>query len=122
ETGNYIIQNIPPGEFIIQASSVGYEMSKSATLKIADQRIVVDDMILKPEAHIIDAVTVEGQVPLVQQRDGKLILNVENSTLAAGNNALEVVQRAPGVSIDKDENVRLMGGRLTWVASSLPPF
>lgn len=109
ETGNYIIQNIPPGEFIIQASSVGYEMSKSATLKIADQRIVVDDMILKPEAHIIDAVTVEGQVPLVQQRDGKLILNVENSTLAAGNNALEVVQRAPGVSIDKDENVQLMG-------------
>src|SRR5690606_28761379 len=42
-------------------------------------------------------------------RDGKLILNVENSTLAAGNNALEVVQRAPGVSIDKDENVQLMG-------------
>lgn len=109
EHGRYIIKNVPPGEFVVQASSVGYETSKSSLLKVARQSVAVDDMILKPESQTIDAVTVEGQVPLVQQRDGKLILNVENSTLAAGNNALEVVQRAPGVSVDKDENLQLMG-------------
>ena len=109
EHGRYVIKNVPPGEFVVQASSVGYETSKSSLLKVTGQPIVVDDMILKPESQTIDAVTVEGQVPLVQQRDGKLVLNVENSTLAAGNNALEVVQRAPGVSVDKDENLQLMG-------------
>lgn len=109
EHGRYVIKNVPPGEFVVQASSVGYETSKSSLLKVTGQSIVVDNMILKPESQTIDAVTVEGQVPLVQQRDGKLVLNVENSTLAAGNNALEVVQRAPGVSVDKDENLQLMG-------------
>ncbi|TYR37576.1 outer membrane beta-barrel protein [Sphingobacterium phlebotomi] len=109
EHGRYIIKNVPNGAFLVQVSSVGYETLKSKSIQVAGQSVVVDDMILKPESQTIDAVTVEGQVPLVQQRDGKLILNVENSTLAAGNNALEVVQRAPGVSVDKDANLQLMG-------------
>jgi len=109
EHGRYVIKNVPPGEFAVQASSVGYETSKTTLFKVTGQSVLLDDMVLKAESQTIDAVTVEGQVPLVQQRDGKLILNVENSTLAAGNNALEVVQRAPGVSVDKDENLQLMG-------------
>ncbi len=107
--GRYIIKNVPPGEFLVQASSVGYETMKSLPIMVMEQSVVVDDLILTVQSRTIDEVTVEGQVPLVQQRDGKLVLNVENSTLAAGNNALEVVQRAPGVSVDKDENLQLMG-------------
>ncbi|PRD53881.1 outer membrane beta-barrel family protein [Sphingobacterium gobiense] len=109
EHGRYVIKNVPSGEFVVQASSVGYEIGKSSSLNVTGQSVIVDDIILKANQQTIDAVTVEGQVPLVQQRDGKLILNVENSTLAAGNNALEVVRRAPGVSVDKDENLQLMG-------------
>ena len=109
EHGKYIIKNVPSGEFIVQASSVGYLTSKSSLLNVGTQPIVVEDLMMKPESQTIDAVVVERQAPVVQQRDGKLILNVENSTLAAGNNALEVVQRAPGVSVDKDENLQLMG-------------
>ncbi|WP_437919319.1 TonB-dependent receptor domain-containing protein [Sphingobacterium sp. LRF_L2] len=109
QEGEYHIKNIPNGAFIIQLSSVGYEPYKSDTLKINGQSVVLDDVHLLPQSQTIGTVTVEGRVPLVQQRDGKLILNVENSTLAAGNNALEVLQRAPGVSVDKDENLQLMG-------------
>jgi len=36
-------------------------------------------------------------------------MNVENSILAAGNSALDIIQRAPGVAIDKDDNLTLMG-------------
>ncbi|WDF68614.1 outer membrane beta-barrel family protein [Sphingobacterium oryzagri] len=109
ENGTYIISNIPDGEFIIQVSSVGYESAKSSSFTIKGNSLTLADMILLPQTQSLEAVTVEGKVPLVQQRDGKLILNVENSTLAAGNNALEVIQRAPGVSVDKDENLQLMG-------------
>lgn len=109
DQGRYVIKDVPKGEFVVQASSVGYETFKSAPIQVIGQSIVVDDIVLSTQSQALDAVTVEGQIPLVQQRDGKLILNVENSTLAAGNNALEVVQRAPGVSVDKDENLQLMG-------------
>ncbi len=109
EEGSYQINNVPKGEFVLQATSVGFEEFKSNIFQIDGNTLVMDDVQLLVQAQAIDAVAVEGRVPLVQQRDGKLILNVENSTLAAGNNALEVLQRAPGVSVDKDENLQLMG-------------
>ncbi|KGE14444.1 TonB-dependent receptor domain-containing protein [Sphingobacterium deserti] len=108
-TGNYLIKNVPTGEFILQATAVGHEVFRSAPIKVDGNLVRMDSITLVVQAQSIGNVTVEGRAPLVQQRDGKLILNVENSTLAAGNNALEVLQRAPGVSVDKDENLQLMG-------------
>lgn len=109
DLGTFTINNVPDGEFIVQVSSVGYETFKSTPIRIAANSLTLEPIQLQAQAQAIEGVTVEGRVPLVQQRDGKLILNVENSTLAAGNNALEVLQRAPGVSVDKDENLQLMG-------------
>ncbi|GHE28479.1 TonB-dependent receptor domain-containing protein [Sphingobacterium griseoflavum] len=109
EQGNYQINQVPKGEFMLQATSVGFETYTSPIFQTDDNLLKMETIQLLVEARSIGTVTVEGRVPLVQQRDGKLILNVENSTLAAGNNALEVLQRAPGVSVDKDENLQLMG-------------
>jgi iron complex outermembrane receptor protein len=36
-------------------------------------------------------------------------MNVENSVLAAGNTAMEILERAPGVTVDKDDNISLKG-------------
>ncbi|HAF33843.1 MAG TPA: TonB-dependent receptor, partial [Sphingobacterium sp.] len=57
----------------------------------------------------LQEVAVEGKRPMVESKPGKLVLNVENSPLAAGNNALDIVQRAPGVSLDNNNNLQLMG-------------
>lgn len=109
ESGVYNLTNVPKGEFVIQASSIGYAPYVTNAFVINDVSLTMEAFKLVVEASIINEVTVEGKVPLVQQRDGKLVLNVENSTLSAGNNALDILQRAPGVSVDKDENVLLMG-------------
>ena len=33
----------------------------------------------------------------------------ENSVLAAGNDAMEILERAPGVTVDKDDNISISG-------------
>lgn len=108
EEGNYAILKAPKGTYYIEVSSVGLATSKSAVFELKDAAFQVPDIKMAAASQQIEAVTVQGQVPMVQNRDGKLVLNVENSTLAAGNNALEVLKRAPGVSVDKDENLQLM--------------
>ncbi len=107
--GKYIILKAPKGNYYLQVSSVGFANSKSDSFELGDQTYLAPDLILNAKSQEIEAVTVTGQVPMVQNVNGKLILNVENSTVAAGNNALEIVKRAPGVSIDKDDNLQLMG-------------
>ncbi|NQD71767.1 TonB-dependent receptor [Sphingobacterium shayense] len=107
--GKFSIASVPSGTYFVQASSVGFATYKSEILTVNTADVIIENIILLRETNAIGEVTVQGRLPLVQQRDGKLILNVENSTLAAGNNALDIVQRAPGVSVDKDDNLQLMG-------------
>jgi len=109
ENGNYHIISAPSGNYYVEVSSVGYGKAKSKSFELTDKTYLVEDIQISNDSEAIEAVTVQGQVPLVRNVDGKLVLNVENSTLAAGNNALEVVKRAPGVSVDKDDNLQLMG-------------
>lgn len=109
QAGNYQILKAPKGSYYIEVTSVGYHKARSEEFELGDEMITIADIQLNPSDEQIEAVTVQHQVPLVQNVNGKLVLNVENSTVAAGNNALEVVKRAPGVSVDKDDNLQLMG-------------
>ena len=65
-------------------------------------KLLIDD-------HLLEAVTVTAERPLVERRPDMMVVNVENSALAAGNTALDILERSPGVTLDKDDNISLMG-------------
>ena len=54
-------------------------------------------------------VTVTAKKPLIEQKLDRTIVNVEASATNVGNSALEVLEKAPGVSVDKDGNISLKG-------------
>lgn len=107
--GRYRIEEAPRGTYYIEVSSVGSERGQSEVFEVDTQEVVVAAIVLTPATEEISEVLVERQLPLIQQRQGKMIMDVENSSLAAGNNALDVVKRAPGVNVDNDDNIQLMG-------------
>ena len=109
EKGQYKLSGFPAGTFRIEASAVGYAKGESSAFQTADNSVSIDDIILQVMTKELEAVTVQGQLPQIQHTNGKLIMNVENSSVSAGNNALEVLKRAPGVDVDKDDNISLMG-------------
>jgi hypothetical protein len=57
----------------------------------------------------IEGVTITKTKPLIERQDGKMIMNVENSIASTGNSAFEVLKKAPGVSIDNNDNISLRG-------------
>ena len=46
---------------------------------------------------------------MVEVKADKMILNVEGTINAVGNDALELLRKSPGVMIDKDDNISLSG-------------
>src|SRR5205085_6128148 len=54
-------------------------------------------------------VTVTAQKPMVEMKADKTILNVEGTINSTGSDALELLRKAPGVSVDKDENLSVAG-------------
>lgn len=109
DKGGYAISHVPTGKYYLEIGSIGYTTAQSEPFEFAGKQLDMPAFVLTTQSQAIEAVAVTGQQPLIRSSNGKLVLDVENSTLAAGNNALEVLQRAPGVTIDKDENILLMG-------------
>jgi len=111
EAGNYSLENIKPGNYIIKATNIGYAKTVTAPFAIEpgkDQH-VVPDIKMSAAAKALSAITITATKPLIEQKTDRMVMNVENSILAAGNTALEILQRAPGVTIDKDDNISLKG-------------
>ncbi|MFD2553196.1 TonB-dependent receptor domain-containing protein [Sphingobacterium tabacisoli] len=109
EEGKYTILDYPSGTFIIEATAVGFGKGETAIFKTGAEGVELPNVMLTPVNKEIEAVTVMGELPLIQNVKGKMVMNVENSSVSAGNNAFEVLKRAPGVNVDKDDNISLMG-------------
>lgn len=63
---------------------------------------------ISPKLNQLKEVSITAKKPFVEHRADKTILNVENSISASGSTALEVLERAPGVTIDRqNEQIKL---------------
>ncbi len=109
ENGEYQFSDIQAGSYYVEAKMVGYTTNKSNVFDISKSDHKVPAILLNTDTRKLQEVAVEGKRPMVESKPGKLVLNVENAPLAAGNNALDIVQRAPGVSLDNNNNLQLMG-------------
>lgn len=72
-------------------------------------------------------VSIKGSRPLIQRSVDKTTINVEGTSLATGNTALDLLNRAPGLTLLNDGTIRLNGkqgltvmidGKLTYLSSS----
>lgn len=63
----------------------------------------------KDTAVVLQEVVVKGRKPLVQVFPDKTIINVEAAITNTGATILEVLEKSPGVSIDRNGNISLKG-------------
>ncbi len=108
--GDYTLDNLAPGNYYVQASIVGYEKTRSQVIQLAaGSKVPVALIQLKRQINNLKEVSISTTKPLIENQVDKTVMNIENSVLAAGNNALELLEKAPGVIVDKDGKVSLRG-------------
>ena len=109
--GRYSFENIASGEYLITANMMGFKKVISQVFSIGPDNLIVQIPQLKAEldSKNLREVSIVAQKPLIERKMDKLIMNVENTSLAAGSTAMEVLEKAPGVTIDKDDNISMKG-------------
>jgi len=70
-----------------------------------------DSSQLKVDTNQLKAIIVRGAKPLFQQQINGTIVNVGNSILTKGSSVLEVLERSPGVVIDRRSNAISLNGK-----------
>ena len=108
--GTFTLRAPAGGRYLVSAAQVGYERYWSAPFELPATGLVLPPVALRTSAAtVLQEVTVLGQKPLFEHQADRTIVNVENSPLAAGNTALDVLVRAPGVTVDGSDNLALRG-------------
>jgi hypothetical protein len=111
KAGNFEFNNIVPGKYLVSISAIGHQTAFSETIELTEtnKAIVLKTIELMPVAKMVAGVTVTAKKPLIEQKPGKMIMNVDASPTNAGLNVLELLEKAPGVAVDNDGNISLKG-------------
>lgn len=108
--GNFQIELKKEGSFRLQTSMVGYaqRISPVFQLNTDNPNIQLPYLILEEASATLQEVQVVAKKPFIEQKIDRTVLNVENSIVSSGSTALEILERAPGVTIDsQNDQIRL---------------
>lgn len=112
QSGLYSFQLDVSGDFFISVSSIGYNGVKSKPFQILSpgKAVSLETLILSENRdHNLKEVSVVGKNPLVERKLDRTVINIANSVVSSGGTAMEALETAPNVSIDKDGNLSLYG-------------
>ena len=109
--GNFSFENVKEGKYLVLATSVGHSKIYSPSLTISAQTMTANTGVLQlvPVSKNLKEVVVNSKKPFIERKADRTILNVDASITNSGTTALEVLEKAPGVSVDKDGNISLKG-------------
>ena len=103
ENGIGKLSKIPAGNYVLQVQSTGFITQKLSLPTITEtSQIDLGVISLLALTKELAEVEVRATKPLIEKKLDKTIVNVENSAMAAGNTTMEVLERSPGVIVDKD--------------------
>ena len=109
--GKFVFELVADGKYMVSITAIGHAKAFSETFEINESKSLVElkTIELVPEPKSLSAVTVVSKKPLIEQKIDRTIVNVEAAVTNVGASALEVLEKSPGVSIDKDGNISLKG-------------
>jgi hypothetical protein len=111
-SGSWAFNNTPAGTYIITSSFVGFKKVYSSPFKINNNTDDIDagTLVLSAQETQLGKVTVTTLRPLLEQKIDRMVVNVANSIIASGSTALEVLEKAPGVTVDRqNDQISLRG-------------
>ncbi len=109
--GEFELPAITAGQYRLQVSATGYQtlLSDSFDVTGSEGSIAPTLAPLSFENKSLQGVTVTARKPLVETKIDRTVVNVDAMISNAGSTALEVLEKSPGIMIDRDGNISLRG-------------
>lgn len=109
--GRFLLDKISAGSYTLTVTAVGYKpYAVAVVVDIAPRAILLADILLVPDSKMnLAEVVINGKLPLIQMETDKTVVNVEAMISSASSNALEVLEKTPGVTISANGAITLNG-------------
>lgn len=107
--GNYAFEEMKYGGYMISTTFVGYTPAYSQPFELQAKDFSVPQLSFGAANVQLSEVVVKSTKPFMELQSNKLVINVESSPASAGNTALELLAKSPGVTVDQNKNISLRG-------------
>jgi iron complex outermembrane receptor protein len=110
KNGSFRFAAVQHGSYLLLLSKAGYERLYAGPFNVPPGNLyAIPALVLKASVKQLNEVSVTGTRPEIEAQPGKLILNVQNSILAQGNSAFDILKQSPGVRVDNSNAISIVG-------------
>jgi len=108
--GEFEMTGINSGKYFISVTSIAHKKNNSKIFSVKEhETYILATIRLQRVAVQLGDVNIESKKPVIEVTPEKTVFNIEGSINATGSNAFELLQKSPGVIVDKDDNFSLKG-------------
>ncbi|MBT9190267.1 outer membrane beta-barrel family protein [Zobellia russellii] len=104
QDGFFILDGISNGNYLLNINLLGFESIYKKVSFNYNEELSLGSLTLNTQSQQLDEVAVVGRKALFEQRSDRLVVNVGSLPTFSGNNALQVLQKAPGVIVQENSN------------------
>lgn len=111
--GEFTLSGISRGNYILQLSMIGFSDKFMPAFEMTGKGNAKElgTLVLSENVSQLSEVQVIAKKTLFEQKIDRMVVNVAASITSAGNTALEVLQRTPGVTVNQTQNLINMAGK-----------
>jgi len=111
KAGKFEFQNIGEGRYLVAFSAVGHSTvySPGTEISATQTKINLEPVLLGKKSSELKEVAIVARKPFIEQKADKMIVNVDASPSNTGTSVMDVLEKSPGVMVDKDGNISLKG-------------
>ena len=107
--GTFTLNGVANGRYCIDASYLGYTPFWSTPVDVSGGPLQLPPFALQPAANTLQGVTVKAKKNYIERKIDRTVVNVDALISNAGANALEALEKAPGISVDANGGISLKG-------------
>ena len=108
-TSQAIFKNINSGKFSMRVVTSSNQIFYPDTIILKKDEKIVLNLLEVKEIEQLAEVSISVKKPIFENDKNKLIVNIENTALFTGNNALEILGKTPGLFVAANDNVLING-------------
>ena len=111
ENGEFKVTELPFGKFYVVVKFIGYEKNILEDVKIFPGNLEIDlgTVSLQSASEMLEELVVTAERSQIAYHVDRKVVNVSSNIMAAGGNAISVLETVPSIQVDIEGNILLRG-------------
>ncbi|NQX93101.1 MAG: outer membrane beta-barrel protein [Flavobacteriales bacterium] len=122
QDGSFKFEALDSGNYVIQVSMLGME-TRMQPVQVQNKNIELPPIQLNSLLNELGEATVSTEIPFVERKIDRIVVNPEALATNAGTSALDIMERSPGIQLNSDGFLMLKGrGGVTVFINDKPTY